>query len=208
MTKTRLEAFSDGVLAIIITIMVLELSLPAGDKIWDLGALAPTLLGYLLSFFFVAIYWVNHHMVFHDVETINLKILWSNIVWLFIISFIPYTTAWAGKYPSSWAPVTVYFADMALACIAFHVMFYFIVKENGLAHPEEKAKAFRLDLRSIMSLVVYTAAVGVGAFCPIAAYVVVAAVSLWWIVPKKKIKKALEKTAESVEKIESDKSES
>ena len=200
MTKNRLEAFSDGVLAIIITIMVLELGLPAGDKFRDLAAIAPTLLGYLLSFFFVAIYWVNHHMVFHDVETVNLKILWSNVVWLFIISFIPFATAWAGKYPSSWAPVTVYFADMALASVTFHVMYYFIVKENGLENPAEKAKPFRLDLRSIMSLIVYTAAAGVGAFCPIAAYVAVAIVSLWWIVPKKKVKKALEKSAESVEK--------
>ena len=202
MSKSRLEAFSDGVLAIIITIMVLELGLPAGDKFGDLWALGHTLLGYLLSFFFVAIYWVNHHLIFHDVETVNLKILWCNIIWLFIISLIPFTTAWAGRYPSAWAPVTVYFADMALASVAFHVMYYLIACEHG------GKKSFRLDLRSIVSLVVYTLAAGVGAFCPIAAYIVVAAVSLWWIVPKKKIKKALEKPAESVEKIESDKSES
>ena len=204
MTKNRLEAFSDGVLAIIITIMVLELSLPAGDKFSDLGAIAPTLLVYLLSFFFVAIYWVNHHMIFHDVETVNLKILWSNIVWLFIISFIPFTTAWAGKHPSSAAPVTVYFADMALASITFHVMYYFIFKENESHVTPELRHAFRLDLRSILSLVIYTAAAAVGAFCPIAAYVVVTLVSLWWIVPKKKAKASLEKVAESIEKAEQD----
>ena len=180
MTKNRLEAFSDGVLAIIITIMILELGQPLGSGIKDLLTLGPTLLGYLLSFFFLAIYWVNHHLAFHDVETINLKVLWCNIIWLFIISFIPFATAWAGKYPSDWAPVTVYFADMALASVAFHVMYYFIACENGTKH------SFRLDLRSIVSLVAYSLAAAAGWLCPIAAYIVVAVVSLWWIVPKKK----------------------
>jgi len=180
MEKNRLEAFSDGVLAIIITIMILELGLPAGEKIKDLLVLGPTLLGYLLSFFFIAIYWVNHHLIFHDAEKINLKILWCNIIWLFVMSFIPFTTAWAGKYPSAWAPITVYFADMALACVAFHVMCYLIACENGAK------KQFKLNVRNIVSLATYTLAAGLGWLCPIAAYVVVAVVSLWWIVPNKK----------------------
>lgn len=180
MTKDRLEAFSDGVLAIIITIMVLELGQPLGDKLKDLLDLAPTLLAYFLSFMFIAIYWVNHHLIFHDADKINVKILWSNIVWMFIISFIPFTTAWAGKYPTSRAPLIVYFGDMALASITFLVMYYFIVRENRGKH------MFKLDVRSIVSLVVYSLAAGVGFLFPIAAYVAVAAVSLWWIVPKKK----------------------
>lgn len=94
MEKNRLEAFSDGVLAIIITIMILELSQPAGDKLKDLLALGPTLIAYILSFLFIAIYWVNHHMIFHGVERINVKILWCNIAWLFVMSFIPFATAW------------------------------------------------------------------------------------------------------------------
>ena len=178
MEKNRLEAFSDGVLAIIITIMVLELSLPLGDGIKDFAVILPTLLTYLLSFFFVAIYWVNHHLMFHISEKVNLKILWVNIVWLFVISLIPFATAWVGKYPTSWAPLSIYFGDMALACITFHVMYAFILQEKG-----EKV---RFDVRNIASLVVYTLAAGLGGFCPIAAFIVVAIVSLWWVFPAKK----------------------
>ena len=182
MSKNRLEAFSDGVLAIIITIMVLELSLPAGDGIKDFAAILPLLLTYVLSFFFVAIYWVNHHMMFTISGTVNLKILWTNIIWLFVISLIPFTTAWVGKYPTSWAPLSVYFADMALACITFHIMYAFVLQEKG-----EKV---RFDVRNIVSLVVYTLAAGLGGFCPIAAFIVVAVVSLWWVIPNRKKKRA------------------
>lgn len=178
MEKNRLEAFSDGVLAIIITIMILELSLPLGDKFKDFAALGPTILSYLLSYFFIAIYWINHHQTFHHIERVNLKILWCNILWLFVMSFIPFTTAWVGKYPTSWAPLTLYFADMALASVAFHLMYYFIVKE-------EDGK-FRLNLRSIVSLAVYSLAAGLGGFCPIAAFISVALVSLWWVIPSGK----------------------
>ena len=94
MEKNRLEAFSDGVLAIIITIMILELSQPAGDKLKDLLELGPTILAYILSFLFIAIYWVNHHLIFHGAERINVKILWCNIAWLFVMSFIPFATAY------------------------------------------------------------------------------------------------------------------
>lgn len=181
MEKNRLEAFSDGVLAIIITIMVLELSLPVGDKFKDFAAILPLLLTYVLSFFFVAIYWVNHHLMFHLTERVNLKILWVNIVWLFVISLIPFTTAWVGKHPTSWAPLSIYFADMALACITFHIMYALVLREKG-----EKV---RFDARNIVSLVVYALAAGLGGFCPIAAFIVVALVSLWWVIPKK-IKKS------------------
>ena len=183
MEKNRLEAFSDGVLAIIITIMILELGLPLGDKMSDFLALMPTLLAYTLSFFFIAIYWVNHHLVFHSAKTINVKILWCNIVWLFIMSFIPFTTAWVGKYPTAWAPLCIYFGDMALACITFHLMYYFIAKEAG--------ERFALDARSIASLSIYSLAAGLGGFCPIAAFVAVALVSLWWVIPYKKKAQAL-----------------
>ena len=178
MEKNRLEAFSDGVLAIVITIMVLELTLPQGDGIKDFAQILPLLLTYALSFFFVAIYWVNHHIIFNLLEKVNLKIIWANIVWLFVISLIPFTTAWAGKYPTSFAPLAVYFADMALASIVFHLTYFLILKQNG--------KKCKLGLRSIVSLVVYTLAAVVGGFCPIVAFVVVALVSCWWIFPERK----------------------
>lgn len=180
MEKNRLEAFSDGVLAIIITIMILELKQPASDGLKDLLALMPTLLAYLLSFVFVAIYWVNHHLILHDAKQINVKILWCNIAWLFTMSFIPFGTAWVGSYPTSWVPLCFYFADMAFASITIHLMWYLIAKDNC---PNQK---FKLGLRSIISLVTYTGAALFGGFCPIAAFIIVAVVSLWWIFPEKK----------------------
>ncbi len=181
MEKNRLEAFSDGVLAIIITIMILELKQPASDHWDDLLALMPTLLAYLLSFIFCAIYWVNHHQIFHDAQQINLKILWCNIAWLFAMSFIPFATAWVGSYPNSFAPLCFYFADMAFACFTFHQMYYLIFKE---AHPGQK---FKLGVRSITSIITYTGAALFGNFCPIAAYIIVAIVSMWWIFPDKSV---------------------
>ena len=177
MEKNRLEAFSDGVLAIIITIMILELRQPVSDTLNDFLALWPTLLAYLLSFVFISIYWVNHHLTFHDTEKINVGILWCNIAWLFVMSFIPFTTAWVGSYPTSWAPLAIYFADMALASITFHLMYYLIMRENG--------QKFRLGLRSIVSLITYTLAACLGGFCPLAAFIIVAVVSCWWIFPEK-----------------------
>ena len=183
MEKNRLEAFSDGVLAIIITIMILELRQPLGDGIKDLFALTPTLLAYLLSFFCIAIYWVNHHLTFQKAECINVKILWCNIVWLFTMSFIPFTTAWAGTYPLSWAPLSAYFADMLFASITFHLMYYLIICESGEKHN------FKLNARSVISLFTYFSATVFGGFCPIVAYIIVAIVSCWWIFPQKKKQK-------------------
>ena len=181
MEKNRLEAFSDGVLAIFITIMVLELKQPAGDSLGNLLELGPILIAYLLSFLFIAIYWVNHHLIFQKAERINMKILWCNIAWLFVMSFIPFGTAWVGTYPTSWVPVCIYFADMALAAITFHLLYYLIMLENE--------EPFRLSARNIISLITYTAAAAVGGFCPTVAYVIVAAVTCWWIVPEKKKEK-------------------
>lgn len=181
MEKNRLEAFSDGVLAIIITIMVLELKQPVSDSIHDFLALGPTLIAYLISFLFIAIYWVNHHLLFQKAEQINVKILWCNIAWMFAMSFIPFATAWVGSYPTSWAPLCVYFADMSLACITFHLMAYLIARENG--------EKFQLGLRNIISLITYFAAAVAGGFCPIAAFIVVAVVSCWWIFPDKSHRK-------------------
>ena len=178
MEKNRLEAFSDGVLAIIITIMVLELKQPLGDGLKDLLSLWPTLLAYVLSYLFIAIYWVNHHLIFQLADQINLKILWCNIAWLFVMSFIPFATAWVGTYPTSWAPLSIYFADMSLASITFHLMYYLILREKG--------EKYRLGLRSTISLITYFAAAVLGGLCPVVAFIIVAIVSCWWIFHEKK----------------------
>lgn len=178
MDKNRLEAFSDGVLAIIITIMILELRLPEGDGIGDLLERTPIILSYLLSFVFIAIYWINHHLIFHDADTVNVKILWINIAWLFTMSFIPFATAWVGLYPASWAPLSLYFADMFAACITFHIMYYLIECECG------KKENFKLGPKNYASIAVYFLAMILGGFCPVAAYIAVAAVSCLWISPR------------------------
>ena len=180
MEKNRLEAFSDGVLAIIITIMILELKQPAGDSLRDFLDLGPILMAYILSYLFIAIYWVNHHLIFQLTEKVNIKILWCNIAWLFAMSFIPFATAWIDTYPTSWAPLCIYFADMAFACITFHLMYYLIACENG------QKSSFRLSLRNIVSLITYTGAAVLGGFSPAIAYTVVAVVTCWWIIPEKK----------------------
>ncbi len=180
MEKNRLEAFSDGVLAIIITIMILELKQPVSDGWKDFFALWPTLLTYALSFLFIAIYWVNHHNIIHMAKRVNYPILWCNIAWLFVMSFIPFATAWVGTHPMSFAPVCLYFSDMLMACLTIHLMIYLIARENGTA------KQFKLSSRNIISIITYTLAACFGGFCPIVAYIIVAAVSCWWIFPEKK----------------------
>ena len=177
MEKNRLEAFSDGVLAIIITIMILELRQPAGDSLKDLLALGPTLLAYLLSFLFISIYWINHHHIFRIAEQINVKILWCNIAWLFFMSFIPFATAWIGTYPASRVPIGLYFADMFLASVSFLLMYGLILRERG--------ERFEWTLRGALSPVIYFLAAALGPMCPVAAYIAVAAVSFWWIFPER-----------------------
>lgn len=179
MEKNRIEAFSDGIIAIIITIMVLELKQPVGDHLSDLFKLGHVLLSYVISYFFIAIYWVNHHLIFHQAKRINVKILWCNILWLFVMSFIPFATAWIGSYPQSWAPLTIYFADLALACITFHLMYYLIACENG-------HELFKMGPKNIASLIIYTGAAFIGGSYPMVAYFLVTAVSAWWIVPTKR----------------------
>ena len=178
MDKNRLEAFSDGVLAIVITILILELRQPVGGALKDLLALWPTLLAYLLSFMFIAIYWVNHHLMFQMAKRINVRILWCNIAWLFVMSFIPFATAWVGTYPTAWAPLSLYFADMVLACITSHLLMWLICRENG--------EKLRLGPRSVVSLITYTAAAVLGGFSPVLAFLAVGVVSAWWIFPEKK----------------------
>lgn len=180
MDKNRLEAFSDGVLAIIITIMILELRQPVGDGWGDFWELWPTLLTYLISFLFISIYWVNHHLLLQQADRINLGILWCNIAWLFVMSFIPFLTAWVGSYPTSFAPLCLYFSDMFLASVTFHLMYFLILREKG--------EKLGLDLRSIVSLVTYFLAAVLGGFCPVAAFIVVSLVSCWWIITVKKKK--------------------
>src|SRR4051812_14077686 len=122
MTKSRLEAFSDGVIAIIITIMVLELKIPHGSTLNDLYALAPVFISYCLSFLFVGIYWGNHHHLLHTVHAVNSKIIWANMHLLFWLSLIPFATGWMGENHFAQLPVAIYGILLLLCGCAFYML--------------------------------------------------------------------------------------
>src|SRR5215470_14415024 len=131
MGKGRIEAFSDGVLAIIITIMVLELKAPHGGELQALRPLLPVFLGYLLSFINVGIYWNNHHHMLHATRRINGRIMWANLHLLFWLSLIPVVTAWVGDNPQAPLPTSLYGVVLILAAIAYLILERAIVRENG-----------------------------------------------------------------------------
>jgi uncharacterized membrane protein len=189
MTKSRLEAFSDGVIAIIITIMVLELKTPHGDHIWDLLHHVPIFCSYLLSFVFVGIYWNNHHHLFQAVKKVNGRILWANMHLLFWLSLIPFATSWIGETTFSTWPMALYGWICFMSGVA-----YYILARVLMAHHEQDspiAKALGKDIKGKFSLALY--ALGIllsflNIWLSCAMYVLVA---LWWLVPDKRIEKIL-----------------
>ena len=192
MTRGRLEAFSDGVIAIIITIMVLELRPPAGVS-WDvIRPLAPKLCGYVLSFVFVAIYWNNHHHLMHAVQRINGKALWANMHLLFWLSLVPAVTAWMGDQHAAPLTVAAYGAVLLLAGIAYSIFAQVLLTIHG---PDSQlAKALGRDWKGKLSLVGYAVAIPiafVNRWISVALYITV---SLTWLVPDARIERTLEGT--------------
>jgi uncharacterized membrane protein len=191
MTKSRLEAFSDGVIAIIITIMVLELKVPEGTGWAALLPLAPKFLSYVLSFVFVGIYWNNHHHLLHIVHRINGRVLWANMHLLFWLSLVPFVTGWMGENRLSSLPVALYGSVLLMAGFA-----YFLLSRSLLAlHSEDSPLAIAIgrDFKGYASLVFYATAVPLSFVNPwiaLAEYVVVA---IMWFIPDPRVEKVLEK---------------
>jgi uncharacterized membrane protein len=189
MTKGRLEAFSDGVIAVIITIMVLELKVPHGADPTALAPLVPVFLSYVLSFVFVAIYWNNHHHLFHAVHHVSGGILWANMHLLFWLSLIPFATGWMNE--NHFAPLTVAAYGVVLL---FAAVAYFIVTRALLAnHPHDSllARALGRDFKGKISLVFYLAGIPLAfahAGLSLALYV---AVALLWLVPDRRFERLL-----------------
>jgi uncharacterized membrane protein len=189
MTKGRLEAFSDGVIAVIITIMVLELKVPHGADAGALAPLATTFLTYVLSFVFTAIYWNNHHHLLHSVHHVTGGTLWANMHLLFWLSLVPFVTGWMDE--NHFAPITVAGYGLVLLCAGIA---YFILTRVLLAtHGEDSllAKALGSDFKGKISLVLYLAAVGlafVQTWISLAIYVLVA---LMWLVPDRRFERPL-----------------
>lgn len=189
MGKGRLEAFSDGVLAIIITIMVLELKVPHGTDVQALKPLFPVFLSYVLSFVYVAIYWNNHHHLMHTVKSVNGGILWANMHLLFWLSLIPFVTGWMGENNFAAAPVAVYGCVLLMAAISYFVLQYAILAEHG--KNSLLAQAIGKDFKGKLSLLLYGCAVLSTPFHEWAAEAIYACVALMWLIPDKRIEKVL-----------------
>jgi uncharacterized membrane protein len=191
MTKGRIEAFSDGVLAIILTIMVLELKIPQGSDWTALKPLSVTLLSYLLSFVLVATYWVNHHHLFQVVRQVNGRILWLNLHLLLWLSLVPFATAWLTQSQFAPFPVAFYGLLMLGSGVAFTALAWNLAKLEG---PESQlARALGSDVKGKASLAIYSAALLVAFFLPLVAYGMYVVVAVMWFVPDTRIEKAIPK---------------
>ncbi len=193
MGKGRLEAFSDGVLAIVITIMVLEMKVPHGGDIATLKPLAPVLLSYVLSFFYVGIYWNNHHHMLHAVHAVNGRILWANLHLLFWLSLVPFVTGWMGENNFAALPVALYGAVLLMAGCAYYILSRALIAHHGKA--SMLAAAVGRDLKGKISVVIYAGAIPLAFVNPWIAFALYVAVGLLWVVPDRRVEKALAKHA-------------
>ena len=190
MGKNRLEAFSDGVIAIIITIMVLELKVPYGEGLGALTPLFPVFLSYVLSFIYIAIYWNNHHHMFHAVQRVNGPTLWANMHLLFWLSLVPFTTAWMGENHFAAVAVGLYGFNLFMAAIAYFILAHVMIRHHG--QDSLLARAFGRDFKGIISLGIYAVAV-LFAFLhttiSLSLYVTVACI---WLIPDRRIEKVIQ----------------
>ncbi len=190
MRTSRLEAFSDGVIAIIITIMVLEFEMPEGPDWHSLSALAPVFLSYVLSFVYIAIYWNNHHHLMHVTQSVSGSVLWANMHLLFWLSLVPFTTAWVGAHHGAPLPTAVYGVVLLMAAIAYWILVQAIVAHEG---PRSKLRtALGSDVKGKISIVIYAAAVGLAFVNPWISDALYVAVAAMWIVPDRRIENRVE----------------
>lgn len=189
MTKNRLEAFSDGVIAIIITIMVLELNVPSGHELRDLRPLVPQLTAYAMSFVYLGIYWHNHHHMLQAVKHVNGKILWANSNLLFWLSLFPFGTAWMGESGYALVPVAVYGVVLTLAAVAYYLLSRSLVKHHGDESP--LARALGADFKGRISIVLYLVAIAAAFASPWISVAIYTFVALMWVVPDRRIEDIL-----------------
>jgi uncharacterized membrane protein len=185
LTKTRLEAFCDAVIAIILTIMVLELKVPHGTTLAALKPVLPVFLVYTMSFVYLGIYWSNHHHFYHTVKRVNGAVLWANLHLLFWLSLVPFTTAWMGENHLAPVPTAVYGLDLLLAAIAWYIMQTVLIKSEG--RDSRLARAIGRDLKGKISPFLYLAAIVfafVQTWVSIGLYVIV---TMMWLVPDRRV---------------------
>ncbi len=189
MERDRLAAFSDGVIAIIITIMVLELKVPHGADFSALAELLPVFLSYVLSFIYVAIYWNNHHHMLHTAPHVTGSILWANTHLLFWLSLIPFSTAWMGENHFATLPTAFYGVILLCAAIAYYILQSVIVHSQG--KHSVLARAIGNDIKGKMSPILYCTGIGASFIEPWIAHGLYALVAIIWLIPDKRIERAL-----------------
>ena len=190
MNKTRLEAFSDAVIAIIMTVMVLELKIPHGEDLGALTPLIPIFLAYVLSFVYLAIYWNNHHHMLQATRTVNGRVLWVNMLLLFWLSMIPFTTGWMGENHFAPVPTAVYGVNLLLCAVSYMLL------QNKLAHHAGSenallAEAVGDDLKGKISMVIYIIAVPLAFVGYHISHALYGVVALMWLIPDRRIEKRI-----------------
>ena len=189
MHKNRLEAFSDGVFAIIITIMVLEMKVPHGTDFADLKPVLPVFLSYALSFVYVGIYWNNHHHLFQVVKHVTGPVLWANLHLLFWLSLFPFVTGWLGENHLTASTVGLYGGVLIMAGTAYYILVRVLLSGHG---PETAlAKAIGSDFKGKISVVIYASGIALACWQPRVAVVLYTSVALVWLVPDRRIEKRL-----------------
>ena len=195
MKPTRLEAFSDGVIAIIITIMVLELKVPHGADFAALKHLLPVFLSYVLSFLYVGIYWNNHHHLFHSTHYVSGGILWANLHLLFWLSLLPFATGWMGENHFTPTPTATYGVVLLLAAVAYFILQFAIIARHG---PQSLlARALGRDRKGKLSIVAYLVAIPLSFVNPRISNALYIVVALIWLIPDRRIERVLKESAEN-----------
>lgn len=193
MGKSRLEAFSDGVIAIIITIMVLEMKAPHGSELTDLLPVAPTFLTYILSYVYVGLYWNNHHHLFHVVQRVSGGVLWANLHLLFWLSLIPFVTHWLGENHFTAWPTALYGVVLFMAAVAYYILTRALLAVHGENANAKLAAALGRDVKGKLSVVVYAAAIGLAFVVPEVSLALYALMAAIWLIPDRRIEHVLER---------------
>ena len=185
----RVEAFSDGVIAVIITIMVLELKPPDGTDLSSLRAIVPTFAAYLLSFIFVGIYWNNHHHMLRATRGVDGRAMWANLHLLFWLSLVPFTTGWLGQNPSAAVPTALYALVLSLDAVAYTLLQMALVAVNG--RESGFAKAVEADFKGKISLALCVCAIGLAFVSPIISDVLLVVVAIIWFFPDRRFERVI-----------------
>ena len=194
MGKNRLEAFSDGVIAIIITIMVLEMKVPHGDSLAELAPLWPVFLSYVLRFIYVGIYWNNHHHLLHAVGHVSGRVLWANLHLLFWLSLFPFATGWMGENSFAKIPTALYGIVLLMAAIAYVILQQAIIRAQG--SDSILQKALGSDWKGKLSPLLYIASIATAFWQPAVAEAILVAVALIWLIPDRRIESVLSDATE------------